>query len=261
MLHRALTPAHLLVVISFQTFDSVPFFSSAGFLRFCRGFPTTSPIVHEVLFQGPQCVKKGPDRRNTCRPQGERTATVVLHHVLPGFETSRGENRKLLAFFAQRWCSTMCSLVPRFETSRGENRKLLIFFAQRWCSTMCSLVPRFETSRGENRKLLAFFAQRWCSTMCSLVPRSETHSRMCVDLFNLGGWFSTGDLPSKSGALFGAAAAYKFAPVKIRPPNGHAEVCFGLSSSSFSSVPIVFHCFILHKFVRLKRAIWRGRVS
>ena len=213
MLHRALTPAHLLVVISFQPFDSVPFFSSAGFLSFCQGFPTTSPIVNEVLFQGPQCVKKGPDWRNT------------------------------------------------LQTFWGENRKLLAFFAHRWCSTMCSLVPRFETSRGENRKLLAFFAHRWCSTMCSLVPRSETHSRMCVDLFNLGGWFSTGDLPSKSGALFGAAAAYKFGPVKIHPPNGHAEVCFGLSSSSFSSVPIVFHCFILHKFVRLKRAIWRGRVS
>ena len=62
--------------------------------------------------------------------------------------------------------------------------------------------PRFETSRGENRKLLAFFAQRWCSMMCSLVLLFETHSRMCVDLFNLGGCFSTGDLPSKSGALF-----------------------------------------------------------
>ena len=98
---------------------------SAGFLRFCRGFSTTSPIVNEVLFQGPQCVKKGPDRRNT-----------------------------------------------------------------------------LQTSRGENRKLLAFFAHRWCSIMCSLVPRSETHSRMCVDLCNLGGWFSIGDLPSKSGALF-----------------------------------------------------------
>ena len=151
MLHRALTLAHLLVVISFQTFDSVPFFSSAGFLRFCRGFPTTSPIVHEVLFQGPQCVNKGPDRRNT-------------------LQTSRGENRKLLAFSAQRWCSIMCSLVPRFDTSRGEIRELLAFFAQRWFSTMCSLISRFETSRGENRKLLAFFAQRWCSTMCSLVP-------------------------------------------------------------------------------------------
>ena len=237
MLHRALTLAHLLVVISFQTFDSVPFFSSqCRFPSFCQGFSTTSPIVHEVLFQGPQCVKKVLTGKTPCRPQGERIAGS-LH-------SSRNGGAPPCAPWS-----------PSFETSRGENRKLLAFFAQRWCSIMCSLVPKIETSRGENRKLLAFFAQRWCSTMCSLVSRFETHSRMCVDLCNLGGCFSTGDLPSKSEALFWTAPAYRFAPVKIRLPNGHAEVCFGLSSSSFSSVPIVLHCFILHKFVRLKRAI------
>ena len=155
----------------------------------------------------------------------------------------------------------MCSLVPRFETSRGENRKLLAFFAQRWCSIMCSLVPRFETSRERIAISLHSSLNGGAPSCAPLVPRFETHSRMCVDFCNLGGWFSIGDLLSKSGALFWAAAASKFAPVKIRLPNGHAEDCFGLSSSTLSSAPIFFHCFSPHKFVRLERVTWRGPVS
>ena len=67
------------------------------------------------------------------RPQGERIASS-LHSSRNGRapscapwspgsspQASKGENRKLLAFFAQRWCSIRCSLVPRFETSRGES--------------------------------------------------------------------------------------------------------------------------------------------
>ena len=175
------------------------------------------------------------------------------------FETSRGENCKLLAFFAQRSCSIMCSLVPRFESSSLKGRESQAACILRATVVFHQVLPGLQVRdlKGrEYRNLLAFFAQRWCSIMCSLVPSFETHSRMCVDFCTLGGWFSNGDLPSKSGALFWAAAAYRLAPAMIRLPNGHAEVCFGLSSSTLSSVPIVFHCFIPHKFVRLERMIW-----
>ena len=213
-------------------------------------------VLHHVL-PGPQV--RDLKGRESQAPRILR-APVVVQHVLSGLQVGNLKARESQAPCTLRATVVLQHVLPGPQVRDLKRRERIassLHSSRNGGAPSCA--PWSPGSRFQGKRFascLHFFAQRWCSIMCSLVPSFETHSKMCVDFCTLGGWFSNGDLPSKSGALFWAAAAHRFAPVKIRLPNGHAEVCFGLSSSTLSSVPIVFHCFIPHKFVRLERVIW-----
>ena len=144
MLHRSLTLAHLLEVISFQTFDSVPFF----FLSVPVSF-----VLPRFVDDTFNC-KRGPDRRNT--PHSSRTCGAPT--CAPwSFRDLKGRESEAPCIPSRTGGAPTCA--PWSPVSRPQGERIassLHSFADPWCSNVCSLVPSFETSRGGNRKLSAF---------------------------------------------------------------------------------------------------------